>query len=480
MGIETSFGASGRTRFSAIRERELPEVPTSYHLTRTSFHLPIMTRTPLLLMFVFLCLTHFVVGQGVKISTSPGTPDQSSILDVESTQHGFLPPRMTSEQRDAIVNPSPGLHIYNTTTNCDNFYNGTAWREVCGSCIPPVPALPSSISGNSSPCEGTAGLTYSVTPNSGITYSWSLPPGWLQTSGGNTSNITVTAGASQGMITVVPSNTCGNGPSQSLPVTPVNLPTTSNAGSDQLNVSGTSTSLSANNPTSGSGSWSIIDGIGGTIDNPSSAVSGFTGIAGNSYILRWTVSTSCGTSEDDVTISFATPPLCTPSTVYLFPTDDAHVESGAASSNFGSSTSLHWQYTCCGGPVHSYLKFDLSSLPPGAVVTDSKLWLYYTVTYNNGSSANIHSTSDNWTESTITWNNKPSTTPGAGRAPAAGYLTGPTWASGVVTSTVQAEANGDDTVSFVLTDTEGHGWVVSSHSKEGLNKPYLEITYTCP
>jgi hypothetical protein len=38
-------------------------------------------------------------------------------LQVDSTTKGFLPPRMTTTQRDAIVSPPVGLTIFNTTTN---------------------------------------------------------------------------------------------------------------------------------------------------------------------------------------------------------------------------------------------------------------------------------------------------------------------------------------------------------------------------
>lgn len=51
----------------------------------------------------------------------------SSILSLTSTSLGFLPPRMTTVQRDAIVSPATGLMIYNTTTNQHNSYDGSAW-----------------------------------------------------------------------------------------------------------------------------------------------------------------------------------------------------------------------------------------------------------------------------------------------------------------------------------------------------------------
>lgn len=54
----------------------------------------------------------------------------SAALAVTSTTQGFLPPRMTSTQRDAIASPAAGLCIYNTTSNKLNFYNGSAWEVV--------------------------------------------------------------------------------------------------------------------------------------------------------------------------------------------------------------------------------------------------------------------------------------------------------------------------------------------------------------
>ena len=51
--------------------------------------------------------------RSVGIGTT--TPDASSVLDVTSTTKGFLPPRMTTGQRDAILSPAFGLIIYNIT-----------------------------------------------------------------------------------------------------------------------------------------------------------------------------------------------------------------------------------------------------------------------------------------------------------------------------------------------------------------------------
>ncbi|MCD4691622.1 MAG: hypothetical protein K8R79_01815, partial [Calditrichales bacterium] len=52
--------------------------------------------------------------QGVKISTSNGNPHESAILEIESTTQGLLIPRMTSEQRNTISDPTAGLLVFDT------------------------------------------------------------------------------------------------------------------------------------------------------------------------------------------------------------------------------------------------------------------------------------------------------------------------------------------------------------------------------
>ncbi len=63
--------------------------------------------------------------QSVGIGTT--TPENSALLDVNSTTKGFLPPRMNNAQRNAIVNPVPGLIIYNTSTNSLEIFGNTRW-----------------------------------------------------------------------------------------------------------------------------------------------------------------------------------------------------------------------------------------------------------------------------------------------------------------------------------------------------------------
>ena len=70
-----------------------------------------------------------------KISIEPSgnllinttTDVASSKLTIESTTQGFLPPRMTTTEKNAIATPATGLMVYDNTLNRPCFYNGTSW-----------------------------------------------------------------------------------------------------------------------------------------------------------------------------------------------------------------------------------------------------------------------------------------------------------------------------------------------------------------
>jgi len=71
--------------------------------------------------------TNYFAGT-VTVGTT--SPNDAALLEVSSTTKGFLPPRMTTAQRDAISTPPAGLMIYNTTTNKLNVRTASSWEAV--------------------------------------------------------------------------------------------------------------------------------------------------------------------------------------------------------------------------------------------------------------------------------------------------------------------------------------------------------------
>jgi hypothetical protein len=73
-------------------------------------------------------LTQVIIGYGIFT----GGFSSSAILDVRSTTQGFLQPRMTTTQMNAISTPAIGLSVFNTTDSSVYIRRGTGagWQQV--------------------------------------------------------------------------------------------------------------------------------------------------------------------------------------------------------------------------------------------------------------------------------------------------------------------------------------------------------------
>ena len=60
-------------------------------------------------------------------SSNGDTTTASAQVTINSTTRGFLPPRMTTTQKNAIASPAAGLMVYDTTLNVISYYNGSMW-----------------------------------------------------------------------------------------------------------------------------------------------------------------------------------------------------------------------------------------------------------------------------------------------------------------------------------------------------------------
>jgi uncharacterized protein (TIGR02145 family) len=100
-----------------------------------------MKKLLLLLCLVHMFMTQHSVSQ-VSINTDGANPPASAMLEVKSSDKGFLPPKMTIAQMLAIQNPEMGLMIFNTDVKMPCFFDGTHWVKCaivdepdCGSLI---------------------------------------------------------------------------------------------------------------------------------------------------------------------------------------------------------------------------------------------------------------------------------------------------------------------------------------------------------
>ena len=77
------------------------------------------------LLLIAMC--SIAIATNAQVGVGIATANASAQLDVTSTTKGFLPPRMTTGQRNAIAAPAEGLVIYNTPSKGFECYNGTSW-----------------------------------------------------------------------------------------------------------------------------------------------------------------------------------------------------------------------------------------------------------------------------------------------------------------------------------------------------------------
>ncbi len=82
----------------------------------------------LIVTVIFVSGLPLCAQQGVAISTAGSSPHSSAMLDVQSNNKGFLLPRMTTAQRNAISSPANGLLVYDTEQGMVYQRDGQTWR----------------------------------------------------------------------------------------------------------------------------------------------------------------------------------------------------------------------------------------------------------------------------------------------------------------------------------------------------------------
>ncbi len=88
-----------------------------------------MKKTTQLLLAIILIISNSLTAQ-VSVNTDGSSPDASAMLDVKSTNMGFLVPRVADT--NAISSPAEGLQIYDLSSHCMRYYNGSEWSACMG------------------------------------------------------------------------------------------------------------------------------------------------------------------------------------------------------------------------------------------------------------------------------------------------------------------------------------------------------------
>ena len=161
--------------------------------------------------------TGSITNSGKIIVGASSASSASAVLEASSTTQGFLPPRMTRDQRNAIVTPAAGLIVW--CTNCGTagelqVNNGTSWTNLTGGpasfAVPSPPTNPvatagiaqASIAFTAPVSDGGSAITgYTVT---------SSPGNFTATGAGSPLVVTGLASNIAYTFTVVVTNAVGN------------------------------------------------------------------------------------------------------------------------------------------------------------------------------------------------------------------------------------------------------------------------------
>src|SRR5258706_3116021 len=94
------------------------------------------------IIVIIVVMLIIIKGYTQNIGIGTATPDASSKIDISSTNSGALIPRMSTAQRNAIVNPALGLLVYDTDKMTVYMHNGPNWVPLNFGSNVTLPGLP--------------------------------------------------------------------------------------------------------------------------------------------------------------------------------------------------------------------------------------------------------------------------------------------------------------------------------------------------
>jgi hypothetical protein len=111
------------------------------------------------LILATMCLMSLIThAQTDNMGIGTTSPDVSAKLEISSTSKGLLTPRMSSNERLAIVTPAEGLLVYDLTTSSFWYFTSGSWTEF----ITVIPPAPSTILFSSLSQAGLAGTAEAI------------------------------------------------------------------------------------------------------------------------------------------------------------------------------------------------------------------------------------------------------------------------------------------------------------------------------
>ncbi len=177
----------------------------------------------------------FTVTAFSQVGIGTAQPHLSAVLDLTSSNKGFLPPRLSTSQRDSISVKPAGLMIYNTDENCMQYWNTTMWKGDCSDSGNPGTGIISSLD-----CTGATntGSLVAGMAASGVSSSISYTGG----NGGAHNGQTVSSTGVSGLTAILGSGSFANG-SGTLVYTITGTPSGSGNASFAINIGGKSCTL---------------------------------------------------------------------------------------------------------------------------------------------------------------------------------------------------------------------------------------------
>ena len=360
------------------------------------------------LMVMLACLGSLAVNAQTrqKVGNNSMAISPSAALEVESTTKGFLPPRMTKVDMNAIQNPAEGLMVYCTTCSVKSIfvYSGTDWLNLVNGLVDAGPSSNGSAVVSAYGITGSAGTMTAGTVVSGVTQT-------INATVSKAGTYVITTGAVNG-VTFAGSGTFAVTGSQDIVLTATGTPTVVGSNSFALNTSpsisfsrntvpAVTTVLSSTNQT-----W-MDRNLGAT----QVATSGTDYLAyGSSFqwgraadgheLMTWTGGTAGSSTNTPVSGTSSTSTVTTNSTKMLIGSQNWYTGGGPDNlwqgvsgtnnpcpSGFRLPTSAEWQ-----AEVSKFSSADAT----GAFASPLKLPRAGSRSYSDGSLSNVGSDGDYW------------------------------------------------------------------------------------